>query len=219
MPQGPAYSILTERLIVRALEPRDAAVLAQLIADNARHLRPWIEWAREGPRTLDATLDTVRRMRGRFDLGEAYAFALLRRSDEVMIGGAALSPDPADESAALGYWLASASTGQGFATEAVCALVRVAFEIEHATFLEIHTAPDNQKSSAVAARAGFKSDGTLRARLRSEDGSRSPREYWSMLRDEYPASAAAKVPVTAHDAIGRVLLDGASTSSRRSALR
>src|SRR5690349_8968609 len=116
MSRGPAYKIVTERLVVRALEPRDAGELARVVADNAHHLRPWIEWAREGPRTEDAALDATRRMRGRFDLGESFAYAITDRATGRIVGGAVLAPNPVEASASIGYWLARDSTGQGFAT-------------------------------------------------------------------------------------------------------
>lgn len=214
MPRGPAYRIVTERLVLRALEPRDAEELARVVADNAHHLRPWIEWVRDGPRTEDAALDSIRRMRGRFDLGESFAFAITDAVSKRIVGGAVLAPVPAEAMASIGYWLARASTGRGLATEAVLALVRVAFEIENLELVEIQCAADNERSARVAERAGFTHDGTLRARLRSEDGTRSDRASFSILKDEYPRSPAARALVTAHDALERVLIEPPSRTTR-----
>lgn len=214
MSLGPVYRIVTERIVMRALEPRDAEELAEVIAANAHHLRPWIEWAREGPRTEDAALDATRRMRGRFDLGESFAFAITDARTGRILGGAVLTPKPVDASAAIGYWLAEQFTGQGFATEAVSALVRVAFEIENLELVEIHTAVQNEKSALVAKRAGFTHDGTLRARLRSEDGTRSDQALFSILKAEYPNTPAARTVVTAHDALDRIVLGPPSIASR-----
>jgi RimJ/RimL family protein N-acetyltransferase len=219
MPHGPAYRLVTERLVVRALEPRDAAELARVIADNAHHLRPWIEWAREGPRTEDAALDATRRMRGRFDLSESFAFAITEARSARIVGGAVLAPNPVEASASIGYWLAQASTGQGFATETVLALVRVAFEVENLELVEIQCAADNERSALVARRAGFTHDGTLRARLRSEDGTRTDRASFSILKAEYPRSPAARAVVTAHDALDRVVLGGPTSTTSRSPFR
>lgn len=219
MPNGPAYRIVTENLELRCLEPADATQLCDVIAENVQHLRPWIEWAREGPRTLDSTVEVVRRMRGRFDLGESFAYAISRRDGGPMIGGCALAPMLGEASASIGYWLARASTGQGLASEAAAALVRVAFEIESVELIEISCVPDNVRSAGVAERLGFHADGTQRKRLRSEDGVREDRSSWSMLREEYPRAPAARVSITAYDAIGRTLIEPASGLRRGSAFR
>lgn len=214
MVRGPAYRIETQRLVVRAVDPADAAELADVIASNQHHLRPWIEWARDEARTHDAMLESTRRMRGRFDLGEAFTFVLVEPKSARIVGGAALGPVPADASASIGYWLAESATGQGYATEAVSALVRVAFEVENLELVEIHTASDNERSAKVARRVGFQHDGTLRARLRSEDGRRSDRAVFSILKPEYPRTHAAGQPIRACDVIGRPLVEPARASGR-----
>jgi RimJ/RimL family protein N-acetyltransferase len=218
MVQGPAYRIVTDRLVLRAFELTDTTELSDAIAENLAHLRPWLEWVREGPRTLDAMLDLVRRMRGRFDLGDAFSYVICDKQSGAMIGGCVLTPHPAEASGTIGYWLAETKTGHGLGTEAAAALVRVAFEVDHLELLEIHSVSANERSARVAERLGFVHDGTLRARLRSADGSREDRDSWSMLREEYDRSKAAHVKVQAYDALGRAILDDAG-GQRRSAFR
>jgi RimJ/RimL family protein N-acetyltransferase len=218
MVQGPAYRIVTDRLVLRAFELSDTTELSDAIAENLAHLRPWLEWVREGPRTLDAMLDLVRRMRGRFDLGDAFSYVITEKSSGAMIGGCVLTPHPAEASGTIGYWLAETKTGQGLGTEAAAALVRVGFEVDHLELLEIHSVSANERSARVAERLGFVHDGTLRARLRSADGSREDRDSWSMLREEYERSAAAHVKVEAYDALGRSILEDAG-GRRRSGFR
>ncbi len=214
MTRGPAYRIATERLLLRFLEPSDAEQLAGVIAVNEHHLRPWIEWAREGPRTTDAALDVIRRMRGRFDAGESFSFAITEAASRRIVGGAVLTPNPVEASASIGYWLEESSTRKGFATESVKALVRIAFEVESLELVEIHCDAANERSAAVARRAGFTHDGTLRSRLRAEDGQRSDRATFSILKAEYPSTPAAALAITAYDAIDRVVLEPARPSSR-----
>lgn len=219
MVQGPAYRIVTDRLVLRAFELADAPELSDAIAENLAHLRPWLEWVREGPRTLDALLDLVRRMRGRFDLGDAFSYVIADKDSGAMIGGCVLTPNPVDASASVGYWLAESRTGQGLATEAVAALVRIAFDVDRLELLEIHSVSANERSARVAQRLGFVHDGTLRARLRSSDGSREDRDTWSMLREEYEQSTASRLPLVALDALGRAILEHPGTATKRSAFR
>ncbi len=219
MVQGPAYRIVTDRLVLRAFELEDATELSDALAANLAHLRPWLEWVREGPRTLDALLDLVRRMRGRFDLGDAFSYVIADKTSGAMIGGCVLTPHPAEASATLGYWIAEERTGQGLATEAAAALIRIAFEVDHLELVEIHSVSANERSARVADRLGFVHDGTLRARLRSADGTREDRDSWSMLREEYERSPAAHASVGAYDALGRTILEPDSSQRRPSAFR
>lgn len=218
MVHGPAYRIVTDRLVLRAFELADATELSDAVATNIAHLRPWLEWVREGPRTLDAMLDLVRRMRGRFDMGEDFSYVVADKESGTMIGGCVLTPHPQDASATLGYWIAASSTGQGLATEAAAALVRVAFEVDRLELVEVHSVSANERSARVAERLGFVHDGTLRARLRSSDGSREDRDTWSMLREEFERSPAASARIAAYDALDRPILE-TTFSPGRSAFR
>jgi RimJ/RimL family protein N-acetyltransferase len=63
--------------------------------------------------------------------------------------------------AQFGYWLTAGARGRGFATRAATLMTRWLFELGAArVFLTIHS--DNSASAAVALRAGFTYEGTLR---------------------------------------------------------
>jgi hypothetical protein len=97
--------------------------------------------------------------------------------------------------------------------------VRIAFEVDHLELLEVHSISANERSARVAERLGFVHDGTLRARLRSSDGSREDRDTWSMLREEYDRSLASRVPITAYDALGRTIFERPFPTTGRSPFR
>jgi RimJ/RimL family protein N-acetyltransferase len=64
--------------------------------------------------------------------------------------------------AQLGYWIAADARGRGYATRAVILLTRWLFDLGAArAFLTI--VAGNQGSTAVARRAGFVYEGTMRA--------------------------------------------------------
>ena len=48
----PPYRIVTERLVLRCWEPRDAAALKEAVDASLDHLRPWMPWAQQ--RAADA---------------------------------------------------------------------------------------------------------------------------------------------------------------------
>lgn len=65
--------------------------------------------------------------------------------------------------AQFGYWLAPAGRGRGYATRAAILLTRWLFDLGAArVFLTI--VAGNEASVAVASRAGFVYEGTMRAR-------------------------------------------------------
>ena len=86
--------------------------------------------------------------------------------------------------AKFGYWLAAGARGRGFATRAVTLMTSWLFELGAArVFLTIQS--DNAASAAVARRAGFTYEGTLRA----DDvwqGQRKDVDVFAVLPDEWP---------------------------------
>ncbi len=207
-PTGPAYRIVTERLVLRCFEPRDAAPLKAAVDKSLSHLLPWLAWARSEPQSLDAKVELLRQFRGKFDLGQDLVYGIFDEHEDEVLGGCGLhsrSPRGIGEWREIGYWVAHGRTGRGLATEAAAALVRVAFEIERLERVEIHCDPENVRSQAVARKLGFRHDATLRERMPRPDGTVGDRMLWSLFVGEYKESPAARSPVDAFDAIGRPL--------------
>jgi RimJ/RimL family protein N-acetyltransferase len=212
---GPAYRIVTERLVLRCFEPRDAAPLKAAVDASLDQLVPWLPWAREEPQPLDAKVELVRQFRGKFDLGKDFVFGIFDREERALIGGTGMHARVGQGAREIGYWIASAHAGQGFATEAAAALTRVGFEIEKLERMEIHCDSLNVRSAAIPRKLGYTHDGTLRARLPRSDGGMGERMIWSMLPDEFAASACGRFPCEAFDAIGRRILERPNAAPRR----
>lgn len=85
--------------------------------------------------------------------------------------------------AQFGYWLAAYARGRGLATRAVTLMTRWLFELGAArVFLKIQS--DNTASVAVARRAGFTYEGTLRAHGVWQD-QRQDIDVFAVLPDEW----------------------------------
>ncbi len=69
---GPAYRIKTLRMVLRCWDPADAPLLKAAIDENLDHLRPWMPWAHDEPEELQAKIERLRVMRGKFDLGQDF---------------------------------------------------------------------------------------------------------------------------------------------------
>jgi RimJ/RimL family protein N-acetyltransferase len=220
VPMEPAYRVVTERLVLRCFEPRDAPALKAAVDASIEHLLPWLPWAREEPQSLEAKIELVRQFRGKFDLGKDFVYGIFDRTEGDVLGGAGLHARVGQDAQEIGYWIAAGHVGQGFATETAAALTRVGFEVGQLERMEIHCDPLNTRSAAIPRKLGYTHDGTLRGRLPRSDGSAGERMIWSLFASEFPASPAARAPCEAFDAIGRrILLLPATKPPRGSAFR
>ena len=159
MLQGPAYLLRTPRLELACTDPRDTQELHEVVRAEHARLAEHLPWAREEPLAFDVRLQVVRSMRARFDQSLDYVWTI--REGARFVGMAGLHAGTGPAARAVGYWLRADACGRGLATEAVCAVLTAAFEVEGATVAEIHTAPANVRSVRLAARLGFVREGQL----------------------------------------------------------
>jgi RimJ/RimL family protein N-acetyltransferase len=91
------------------------------------------------------------------------AFAITDTRSGELVGCCGLDDWSKADVAQFGYWLAPGARGHGYATRAAVLLTRWLFELGAArVFLTI--VAGNEQSVAVARRAGFVYEGTMRAR-------------------------------------------------------
>lgn len=83
----------------------------------------------------------------------------------------------------IGYWTARWARGKGFTTRAVRVLARWAAAEFRLRRVELVIAVENTASNAVAERAGFTREGTLRM-YRQARGVWRDHHMWSLLREE-----------------------------------
>jgi RimJ/RimL family protein N-acetyltransferase len=158
--------IETERLILRCPQPGDGAVVNAAVCESLDALRPFMPWAQVAPR-LDESELVCRRAQARFRLREDLVLSMFERaadgSEGRYVGGSGLHRILWDvRRFEIGYWCRSSCTGQGYVTEAVRALNRVAFDQLGARRVELRMDGSNERSRRVAERAGFTFEGVLR---------------------------------------------------------
>jgi len=200
---GPAYRIISARLVLRCWDPADAALLKAAVDASLDHLRPWMAWAHHEPEELEAKIEKLRAWRGKFDLGQDFVYGIFNPQESQVLGGSGLHTRAGEDAREIGYWIHQGFTNQGLATEASAALTKVAFEIDHMRRVEIHCDPRNVHSAAVPRKLGFIHEATLRSRGRSPEGQPRDTLIWTLLEKEYPSSMAAKAQIEAFDVIGR----------------
>jgi len=179
--------LVTERLLIRLVEPRDLPALLAVNGDPqvTRHL-PYATWA-----AMADALAWYERMLKLMEAGGTLQFVLIRRSDERPVGTALIfHHDEGSQRAEFGYVLGADVWGQGLMREAAAALVAAAFGPMGLRRLEAEVNPLNTASVKLLEHTGFKREGLLRQRWLSAKNGGEPYDVaiYGLLRDDRPPS-------------------------------
>ena len=197
-PSGLAYSIHTPRLILRCWHPTDANLLQRAINDNLDYLRPWMDWARQEPESLEMKTERLRRFRDDFLSRRDFVYGIFAPDGLRILGGTGLHTRENKDAREIGYWIARAYASKGLATESTAALTRVAFEINRVERVEIRCDPRNAASARVAEKLGYVHRSTLYGNKTDAEGRVRDTMVWSLDAADYPESGAARAAVAAY---------------------
>ena len=167
-------------LVLRPLTPDDAEALHALVEEERESLAPWMPWA--ASQDLAGTRSFLESAERRATAGEGFEVAMVVAGALAGVVGFH-HVDWENGSTSIGYWLARRAQGRGTATRAVRVLLAHAFETWELNRVELHTAPRNVRSRAVAERLGFVEEGVLREAERHADGFRDLVLYSLLARD------------------------------------
>jgi ribosomal-protein-serine acetyltransferase len=145
---------------LRTLTLEDAPELFALIDASRPYLRKWLNWvdqtdSAEDIRTfIQSGLDQAASDRG-------PVCCIIRNA--ALVGICGFKPiDKTNRSAAFGYWLAEAVSGQGIMTHCVQTLIDYAFRQLQLNRIELRAATGNGRSRGIPQRLGFAQEGILR---------------------------------------------------------
>ena len=144
--------LLTERLRLRSCREEDLKPLTAAIAPPA--VSNWLCNLPQ-PYTL---ADARNFMRRTAVLEKGWEGIVALRDSGTLVGGVRLTM-VGDEEADLGYWVARARWGHGYATEAAAALLEWGFRKLALQRVIASTLPGNRPSQAVLWRLGFRYTG------------------------------------------------------------
>lgn len=151
----------SERLLLRTPLPGDGADVHAAIEESLAELRPWMPWS-HGEQSVEMVEANVREAYADFLARRDLRLHLYLRDGGEFVGSSGLHRiDWAVPRFEIGYWLRTSMSGRGFATEATRRIAGFAFDELRAERVEIWCDARNERSAAVATRAGF----TLEARL------------------------------------------------------
>ncbi len=151
----------TERLLIRAPRIGDGAILNRAIRESMEELRVWMPWA-QSEQSLEESEANIRQAVANWVTRTDLRLLIFNKNGE-MVGSSGLHRiDWKVPKFEIGYWGHSAFGGRGLMTEAVRGIADFAFEILAAQRVEIQCDEQNIKSAALARRAGFVHEATLR---------------------------------------------------------
>jgi RimJ/RimL family protein N-acetyltransferase len=149
-----AQRLAAERLVLREWESGDAP--SALAAYGDEQVARWLAPAMDRIQDTDAMRALLEQWRAEdaHMLSPAGRWAIERREDGQIVGGASLLPLPPDEEFEIGWALHPQAWGYGYATESGLALARWAFSqgIEQVIAL---VRPANTRAAATVSRIGM----------------------------------------------------------------
>lgn len=172
--------IHTARLVIRAVAESDLADLLEVNGDDevTRYL-PYATW-----RNHDDALAWLARMQDRCATGTARQYVIERRPDRKVIGTVLVFQfDEPSARVEIGYVVGRAHWRQGYATEALRAVCRHAFEAAGIRRIEAEARPDNVASNELLLSLGFTHEGRLRQRWVAKDETYDTNIYGLLLDD------------------------------------
>ena len=198
----PPYRIVTQRLVLRCWDPRDAPLLKEAIDSSLDHLRAWVPWAHGEPQALEEKVELLRRFRGAFDLGTDFVYGIFSSDEGEVVGGTGLHTRRGPDALEIGYWIRRSRVREGLATEASAALTRTAFELCGVDRVEIRVDPANGPSMAVPRKLGFVDEARLRRRLPAAQAG-APRDaaIFTLFRHELDGTYSSSAQFEAYDAL------------------
>lgn len=164
----------SERLVLLSARAGLGQAVCAAVVESFEQLKPWMPWCQEPP-TVEGMEAVMRQMQARFILREDLCYYFFCRGEDGrpgrLLGGCGLHRMDWDlRRFEIGYWVRSTAQGQGYVSEMVQLLGRLAFEQLRARRLEIRCDARNARSRAVAERNGFTLEAVLRHAMLGVDG-------------------------------------------------
>lgn len=177
--------------MLRAWRRTDAPLLKNAIDANLEHLRRWMPWALKEPSPLTAIEQRIDKFGQRFRADSEWNYAIFSEGEKMLYGSIDVRRSTTKGALEIDFWLGQGWTRQGYATEAVNALVDSAFALPNIDRLQIRCDVRNAKGAAVPQRAGFTQTATLK---NDKFGIAAVRDTALWERSRSPAAIAFEQP-------------------------
>jgi aminoglycoside 6'-N-acetyltransferase len=166
--------LVTERLVLRRSMPEDAETISAYRSDPDVHSQQG--WERTDAEGVRRDIEEMA-SRAPGEPGGWVQFSVEERETGRLVGDVGLSPADGEQGVIkVGYTIAPACQGRGYATEAIGSLVSYAFDVLGADVVRAYASADNLPSIRVAEKVGM--------RLVERFEHRSGDEIWFGVRYE-----------------------------------
>ena len=173
------------RVCLRPYAVSDGVVVQEAIEESRDHLRPWMAWV-DSRRTVQECETYVRQALAKWITQEDVTVGMWDCSTNRYLGGVWLSDiDWRVPEMEIGYWVRVSAQGQGYVTEAVTLLCKLAFTTFAVERVTIQCEAANTKSANIARRLGFVHEATLRNHSRNTMGELTTVLIFALTRDDY----------------------------------
>jgi RimJ/RimL family protein N-acetyltransferase len=150
----PRTPLFTTRLCLRPYEAADAeAFFALLHADRPR-FQPSFPDRLQAVRSVADAHVALRAFADDWRTGRFYVFGIWHRAADTYLGDICIMPQQKGQ-AEIGYYLAAAAEGQGYAREALAAIINFGFGMLASQRLLVRCFLSNERGQAVARAVGF----------------------------------------------------------------
>ncbi len=135
-------------LVLRRWTAHDAEALGAMIADNLDHLRPYMPWIAEEPKTVAQRQELIATWEREWREGATVVLGMWL--DGELAGSCGLHDRIGPTGREIGYWVSRRFLGRGLARRSSAALTTAAFATEPSfEIVEIHHDEVNGHSRAV----------------------------------------------------------------------
>ncbi len=186
-PGGREPVLQGDGVLLRYPEMGDYAAWARLRGDSRDFLMPWEPtWAAD-ELTRGAFRRRLRRYHREIRNDLAYPFFLVRKPDNVLMGGCTLSNvrRGVTQSAAIGYWIGEPYARHGHMSASISAMLPFVFQVLGLHRLEAACIPENEPSRSLLIKLGFREEGLARRYLQI-NGEWRDHILYALLEDDAP---------------------------------
>ncbi len=175
-------TLTTARLVLREVEPTDAAAVFAFRSDPEvqKHNGTPMQNIAEAEQLITDLRTVI------FPNKYGIQWAVTQPGSDQVIGLFGLNYwDQQHRRIELGYDIAQAYWGQGFAVEGLKPILKWGFEQLNLNRVEAYTIADNHRSVRVLTKLGFTLEGTRRQYSLEDDGAFHGSSIYGLLREEY----------------------------------
>ncbi len=177
------------RVFLRPLRQSDWRNWATLRENSRSFLVPWEPTWPHDALSRSAFRRRVRAYDREWQQGTGYSLMVMRREDDVLLGGVTLSNlrRGVAQCGSLGYWIGACYSRQGYMTEGLGGMLTFCFENLGLHRVEAACLPSNEASKRLLARMAFHEEGYARKYLRI-NGKWQDHILFALLREDWVES-------------------------------